>query len=97
MIDGLYDCKMKTQMGEISGKITLETNGNDLSGIVETMGMKNRFSGGKLNGNTCVFEGSFKTILGSIKYNIKGEVQGNNLKIIADTNKGKFEIIGERR
>lgn len=96
MIDGIYNCRMKTQMGEIPGKITLQTNGTTLSGIVETMGMKNKFTGGKINGNTCNFKGNFNTMLGSIEYNIKGTIVGNNLKIVADTNKGQFIITGEK-
>ncbi|MFR8103772.1 MAG: hypothetical protein ACLU8F_01615 [Clostridia bacterium] len=96
MIDGIYDCKMNTQMGDITGKITLKTNGNELSGIVETMGTKNQFTGGKLQGNTCNFKGSFNTMLGRIDYNINGKVVGNQLEIVADTNKGKFCIKGTK-
>lgn len=96
MIDGKYKVSIDSPMGVINGVIGLKTNGDSLSGYIEAMGTKNEFTGGKLIGNKCTFTGQIKTILGSIQYNVTGEVNGDVLDITANTNKGNFMIQGKR-
>ena len=40
MLDGKYTSSLNTPMGAINGVITLMSNGNQVQGIVEIMGMK---------------------------------------------------------
>lgn len=47
-MDGMYEIIVKSPMGEIKANLKLITNGNDLSGYVETMGKRNEFSGGRV-------------------------------------------------
>ena len=68
MLDGKYSSTLNTPMGAINGTITLNTNGNNVQGTIETMGMKNQFMGIKTKDNECKFSGNFNTPLGNIQY-----------------------------
>ena len=56
MLDGRYTSSLNTPMGVINGMITLSTNGNNVQGTVEIMGMKNQFQGMKTKENECAFK-----------------------------------------
>ena len=96
-MDGIYVSKIKTPMGEIQGKLTLKTQGNSLSGVIEALGMKSNFSGGKVMGNNCSFSGVIQTMMGNIQYEANGIVQQGKMKVTAKTNMGNFEFVGERQ
>ncbi|MFR5190599.1 MAG: hypothetical protein ACLTEH_05110 [Clostridia bacterium] len=95
-MDGIYETTINTPMGLISGKVTLKANGNILNGVIETMGMKNALTGGKVNGNTCSFSGTMQNNMLNITYDIKGELKGNILYIHAKTNMGEFQLQGKK-
>lgn len=96
MLDGTYVGSVDTPMGKVSGKVKISTSGNTATGLLEVMGMKSEFTNGIVNGNTCTFKGNFKSMLGSIKYEVTGILEGNTLNITANTNKGKFTLQGKR-
>ncbi len=95
-MDGLYEIAMKTPMGEIKGNLKLVTSGNELSGYIETMGKRNNFSGGRVNGNRFSISGNINVSIANIKYDIQGDVMGNTLNINAKTNMGSFKLQGKR-
>ena len=95
-MDGLYEIKMNSPMGELKANAKLITNGNSLSGYIETMGKRNNFSGGKLSGNRFLLSGKINAGITSIKYDLQGEVNGNILNINAKTNMGNFNLQGRR-
>ena len=92
MIEGNYNLKLDTPIGEITGNLELKMVDGTLEGYIETLGAKNHFTGGKAEGNKCVFEGKFNTPIGEITYEILGIVEGDNIDIYASTNKGRFKI-----
>lgn len=96
MIEGIYNLKLDTPIGEITGKLELKMIGKELNGYLETMGAKNTFTGGKVEDDKCAFNGEFKTPIGVITYNILGIVNGDNIDLYAETNKGRFKISGKR-
>lgn len=91
-MDGNYETSITTPMGNMNAKIQLRTNGENLEGIVDVMGMKNNITGGKVNGNKCYFKGSVKNSVINIQYEIAGELIGNILNICARTNMGEFKL-----
>ena len=95
-MDGIYEMNIKTPMGNMASKIKLITNGNNLSGYIEVMGKRNEFLGGKVNGNNFTISGSAHASIATIKYDIKGTVQGNILYIDANTNMGSFKLQGKK-
>ncbi len=97
MIDGKYNCSLNTPMGAINGTITLVSNEVSVQGILETMGMKNKFNGKKTKENECAFTGDFNTPMGNIKYEATCRVINNTqLELVANTSKGSFKIQGKR-
>lgn len=95
-MDGIYITQVNTPMGVIDGKIALKTVGQKVEGNLQLMGMNGNFQGIKKGENICEFSGKLNTILGSIQYNVIGELIGEDLKITATTNKGEFKLIGKR-
>lgn len=97
MIDGIYNGKMNVPgMGEITGKIAFQTKGEELEAIVETMGMRNKFTGGKVKQNTFSFQGKWNTMMLALEYTIQGKVLDNQLEMLIHTNKGDFVIKGTK-
>lgn len=96
MLDGKYASSLNTPMGAISGTITLMSNGNNVQGTIETMGMKNNFRGIKTKENECQFTGNFNTPMGNIEYTATCMVVNNQLELMANTNKGNFKMQGKR-
>ncbi len=96
MLDGKYSSSLNTPMGAINGTITLMSNGNNVQGIIETMGMRNNFVGIKTKENEATFKGNFNTPLGNIQYNATCVVVNGNLELMANTNKGNFKLMGKR-
>ena len=96
MLDGKYSSSLNTPIGAITGIITLMSNGNNVQGILETMGMRNEFNGIRTKENECNFRGDFNTPLGNIQYTATCIVNNNTLELIANTNKGNFKLVGNR-
>ena len=95
-MDGIYEINLNTPMGGMKGKVTLKSNGENLNGILEIMGMKNNLTGGKVRGNQCYFKGNLQNNALNIQYEIMGELQANILKIYAKTNMGEFKLQGRK-
>ena len=96
MVDGKYNLKLNTPMGDITGLLELKTTNGVLCGVLDTFGKKNTFTGGKVEDNKCAFSGKFETPLGEITYEILGIVDGDDINIYAETNKGRLKITGKR-
>ena len=96
MLDGIYSVSLNTPLGSINGKITLITNGNNVQGIVETMGMKNGFNGVKIANDKCKFSGNLNTPIGNLNYNAICYVSNDILELEANTPQGNIKISGKR-
>lgn len=96
MLDGKYASSLNTPIGAINGTITLMSRGNNVQGIIETMGMKNSFQGMRIGENEAKFSGNFNTPLGNIEYNATCKIIGDTLELLANTNKGNFKLMGTR-
>ncbi len=95
-MDGIYEIKLNTPMGAMSGKVTLKTNGENIDGVLEIMGMKNNLNGGRVKGNQCYFKGNIKNNALNIEYELMGQLTGNILNIFAKTNMGEFKLQGKK-
>lgn len=95
-MDGKYMTVISSPIGEIKGSLTLKTNGTNLSGQIEALGMKNSFTNGYVNNNRCKFSGKIQTPMGNITYEAQGVLNGTEMTIVANTNMGKFEFKGKK-
>ena len=97
MLDGKYGILLNSPMGPINGNITLITNGNNVQGILDIMGMNSNLNGFKISNDKCKFTGNFNTPLGNINYDAVCTVNGNSLQIDANTKYGNLKIEGKRK
>ncbi len=95
-MDGIYEIKLNTPMGAMSGKVTLKTNGENIDGVLEIMGLKNNLNGGRVKGNQCYFKGNIRNNALNIEYELMGQLTGNILNIFAKTNMGEFKLQGKK-
>lgn len=95
-MDGIYEISMNTPMGKMGGKVSLKTNGENITGILEIMGMKNNLGNGRVKQNQCYFKGNIKNNALNIEYEVMGQLNGNILNIYAKTNMGEFKLQGKK-
>ena len=96
MLDGTYKVSLNTPMGPINGNIKLITNGKNIQGILETMGMKNTFNGILIANDKCKFSDTLNTPMGKINYNAVCYVYNNAIELDINTSQGNFKITGKK-
>ena len=78
-IDGTYDIQIDTPMGAQSAKLMLKTDGDVLSGSVESQMGSSEFSGGTVNGDEVAWMMKIKTPMGEMDLEYKGTVNGDDI------------------
>ena len=78
-IDGVYDITAETPLGEQSVKLTLKTNGDSLSGLVESVMGSSEFDGGKVNGDHVTLQMTISSPVGEIDLEYTGTVTGDDI------------------
>lgn len=79
MIQGKYNIKMKTPIGDKIGSISFEEKPDKLIGVLELMGNSNSFEG-KTNGNNFSFSGETITPIGKVRICTRRKHRGRNIK-----------------
>ena len=95
-MDGIYQISMNTPMGKMDGKITLKTNGENIEGILEMMGMRHSLNNGRVRDNQCYFKGNMQNKAVNLQYEVMGRLMNNVLDIYAKTNMGEFKMQGRK-
>lgn len=78
-IDGTYDVQIDTPMGVQSMKLTLKTDGDALSGSVESQMGTSEFSGGAVNGDEVTWQMKINSPMGEMDLEYKGKVTGDDI------------------
>lgn len=78
-VDGTYDTEMTTPMGKQTGKLTLKSSGNVLSGSLASSQGTVNFDGGKVDGNNVAFSVNIRGPMGPMKLDYSGKVEGDNI------------------
>lgn len=78
-VDGTYNVEIDTPMGKQESKLTLKTDGDALSGTMESPMGTIEFSGGKVNGDDISWEMEISSPMGNmnLEYNLK--VSGDDI------------------
>ena len=87
-IDGTYEVEVDTPLGVQSVKLTLKTDGDSLSGSVESRMGSTEFSGGRVNGNEITCRMKTDSPLGELDLEYKGKITGDD--ITGEVNTGIF-------
>ena len=78
-VDGTYNIEIDTPMGKQTSKLTLKTDGNALSGSMESPFGTMDFSGGTVNGGQVTWGMEISGPMGSMKLDYKGTVTGDDI------------------
>ena len=79
-LDGTYNVKMKSPMGEQDGSFTFTTDGEVLLGTASAAGVTTDISEGKVSGDSFECKFSMKTPMGKVKITVKGTVEGDRIR-----------------
>ena len=97
MIDGTYKIKVDVPFGRKDGTIVLRTEGDVVSADIDAPIVGKQHVEGHAEGDTFTAQGSGKIkIMGKIDYTLRGEVVGDKLHIIIESNQGQFSLEGVR-
>ena len=97
MIDGTYKIKVQVLFGYKSGKIVLHTEGDKLLADIDVPIIGRHHVEGTVDGDKFSAKGSGMALpLGLIRFNIKGEVSGDDLHLDIKSNKGNLKMDGVR-
>lgn len=96
MLDGTYKISLNTPMGDVSGTLRLYTNGNNVQGVLEVMGMKSNFNGLKISNDKCKFSDTLKTPFGNFNYTATCTVLGTGIELDVNTSQGNLKLNGKK-
>ncbi len=95
-IAGTYRVTVKTPVGPQQGVLTLEVDGDSVSGTLATAKGDSAFSGGTVSGKDVHFMAKIRTPLGRLKAEISGRVSGDLFSGTAKLPLGTGQIEGVR-
>lgn len=78
-VDGTYDITLGTPMGDRPGKLTLNSNGDSLSGSFEGPQGQQDFDGGTVNGDEVAWSATVSGAMGEMKIDFAGKVEGDDI------------------
>jgi len=78
-VDGTYDITVDTPMGAQSMKLTLSTDGDTLSGKVDSPMGASEFSGGSVSGDDISWQMEISSPMGKMNLEYKGKVTGDDI------------------
>lgn len=97
MIDGTYKIKVDVPFGRKDGTIVLHSKGDVMTADIDAPIVGEQHVEGRAEGDTFTAQGSGKIkIMGRIDYTLRGEVVGDKLHIIIESNQGQFSLEGVR-
>ncbi len=77
MVDGTYQIAIDTPMGKQESKLTLKTEGNKLSGSMESPFGTMEFKDGTVKDGDISWSMEISSPMGSMKLDYKGKVEGD--------------------
>ena len=97
MIDGKYNIEVDVPFGRKEGTVDLRTEGDTAIADIDAPIVGEQHVEGRAEGDTFTAQGSGKIkIMGRIDYTLRGEVVGDKLHIIIESNQGQFSLEGVR-
>jgi hypothetical protein len=76
-VDGTWNVTLKTPMGDRPVTVTLNSDGNDLSGSFESPQGQQEFDGGTANGDEATWSTMFNGAMGEMQLDFVGTVDGD--------------------
>lgn len=97
MLDGSYKMEMDTPLGLKKGTLDVRTEGEKAFLHVDAPLIGKKQFECQANGDEFDFDGSFKLkLIGTITFKAHGTVEGDDIHVALETDKGTFQINGTR-
>ena len=78
-VDGTYKIEIDTPMGKQESTLTLKTDGDKLSGSMDSMFGKQDFSGGSVKGDAVAWVMEMSSPMGNMKLEYSATVSGDDI------------------
>ena len=78
-VDGTWKLTLNTPMGDRPVTVTLNTDGNDLSGNFESPQGEQAFDGGTVSGDEATWSTMFNGAMGEMQLDFVGKVEGDTI------------------
>jgi len=95
-IEGVWNVKMSTPMGEQTVELTLIADGDTLSGSMSSPMGRAEFSGGSISGNDLTWITNISAMGTEIAVNCTATVDGDQIKGVFSSNMGSMNFMGTR-
>ena len=96
-IDGTYKVTTRSMMGVADGELTLATDGDVLTGMVNAMGIEVEISNGKvIDENTVTGEITGDSPMGQMTMQMEAKIDGNKIEGTLKAKMGGAMFSGER-
>ena len=79
MLNGKYNFTANTPMGAQDGVLNIEEADGVVTGSTEIMGTTCEIKNGTIEGDVLKFETSVRTMFGSFKFDVTGQVNGDEI------------------
>ncbi|MGD8896987.1 MAG: hypothetical protein PVJ73_13200 [Acidobacteriota bacterium] len=96
-VEGTYQVKVTTPVGEQEGTLTLAVEGHSLCGSLTNPNGSSDFTGGEVKGNEVRFTTKIKTPMGRLKGRVSGRVDGDTFTGMAKLPLGSAQIEGRKQ
>lgn len=91
-MNSTHEVLISTPMGELPGKVRLNINGTNLSGVLSLLNSDNMFNDGTIEDGKVTFAGELKTPMGKMTYNVTGTFIDGKIDAVAKTKIGNLKI-----
>jgi predicted TIM-barrel fold metal-dependent hydrolase len=88
----VHEILISTPMGTLPGKVVLNIDGTNLSGVFSLFKNDNVFSGGTMKDGKGTFSGDLKTPVGKLSYSVVGTFVDGKIEGVAKTKLGDLKI-----
>ena len=95
-VAGTYSIKVHTPIGDQEGQLSLDVDGDLLSGRITNEKGMTEFTGGTVHGSEVKFNTKIRTRMGRLKARVKGKVENGTFTGVAQIPLGKAKIEGKR-
>jgi hypothetical protein len=95
-VEGVYQVKMETPLGNLKGTMTLIVNGVDLTGSIKSSAGTFIISDGKVEGDNATWKMVTKVGIVPVKYKCRLTVNGDNVSGVAESMMGSAKLEGTR-
>lgn len=89
-----YHIVMQTSIGERYGTMTVEWEGEQISGVMEMLGNMETFHGKIDEAGNCCIRGQFISLLRTIPYIAVGKISSSMLQLSLQEERNIFEVSG---